>query len=77
MNGRIVHRETVTLEYQRDPKATPLCRIKARTRDGWLNAPDLNAFARWVESVEEDFLMWGEREKGRGEEERREQVWPR
>ncbi|MBI3392625.1 MAG: hypothetical protein HY039_05495 [Nitrospirae bacterium] len=47
---------TVTYEHKRDAKATLSCRIKAKTREDWMNAPDLNAFAEWVQSGEEDFL---------------------
>jgi hypothetical protein len=48
---------TVTLEYQRDPRATPRTRIKAMTREDWLKAPDLRAFAEWVAKGNElDFL---------------------
>lgn len=48
---------TVTLEYQRDPRATPRTRIKATTREDWLNASDLRTFAKWVAKGKElDFL---------------------
>ena len=48
---------TVTLEYQRDARATPRTRIKAMTREDWLKAPDLRAFAQWVAKGKEiDFL---------------------
>jgi len=49
--------QTVTLEYQRDSKATPRARINALTREDWLNAPDLKAFADWVaDPAQVDFL---------------------
>ena len=40
--------KTVTLEYQKDARATPKAAINALTKDDWLNAPDLKAFAEWV-----------------------------
>lgn len=48
---------TVTLEYQKDAKATPCARVNATTPEDWLNAPDLRAFADWVADVKQlDFL---------------------
>ena len=48
---------TVTLEYQRDARATPKARINAVTREDWINAPDLRAFADWItEAKQVDFL---------------------
>lgn len=50
--------KTVTLEYQRDAKATPRARINPVRREDWLNAPDLRAFSDWVaHSKEDDFLV--------------------
>lgn len=49
---------TVTLEYEKDAKATTKTRINIATREDWLNAPDLRAFADWVaDSRQLDFLM--------------------
>jgi hypothetical protein len=48
---------TVTLEYERDARATPKARIHAVTRKDWFKAPDLTAFAEWVGKAKElDFL---------------------
>ncbi len=49
--------KTVTLEYQRDARATPKAAINALKKDDWLNAPDLKAFAEWVaDGKRTDFL---------------------
>jgi hypothetical protein len=48
---------TVTLEYQRDARATSKTRINVATREDWLNAPDLKLFAEWVNSKQIDFLL--------------------
>lgn len=49
--------KTVTLEYQKDDKATPVARVNAVTREDWLNAPDLRSFADWVADTKQiDFL---------------------
>lgn len=49
---------TVTLEFQKDAKASSRTRINARTREDWLNAPDLRAVAHWIGSGREDFLVF-------------------
>jgi len=49
---------TFTQEFQRDAKATWRIRINAVTKEDWLNAPDLKAFAAWTaESSAPDFLV--------------------
>ncbi len=39
---------TMTMEYERDATASLKTRIHARTKDDWLRAPDLQAFAEWI-----------------------------
>jgi len=49
--------ETFTLEYQKDIKASIRTEIRARNREEWLNAPDIQAFARWInDPTQTDFL---------------------
>ncbi len=49
---------TVTLEYEKDPKAAPKTSIHVAAKEDWLAAPDLRAFADWVaNSKKSDFLM--------------------
>lgn len=49
---------TVTLEYQKDAKASIKSSINAQTKEDWLKAPDIRAFAEWVsDSNQPDFLM--------------------
>ncbi|MCB7128045.1 MAG: hypothetical protein J3T61_00705 [Candidatus Brocadiales bacterium] len=56
--SRPLHLTTVTLEYERDARATSKTRINVATREEWLNAPDLRAFAGWVaDSTSLDFLQ--------------------
>jgi hypothetical protein len=51
---------TLSLEYRRDAEATFAVRINARTREDWLTAPDLQAFAAWVDDPKQlDFLGAG------------------
>ncbi|MGE0275327.1 MAG: hypothetical protein AB7G68_02125 [Nitrospiraceae bacterium] len=47
---------TVTLEYQRDAKASLRTRLRMDQRDELAAAPDLRAFADWIESGREDFV---------------------
>ena len=48
---------TFTMEFQRDPRASGITRIHAVTREDWLGAPDLKAFASWVAERDRlDFL---------------------
>ncbi|MDA2918670.1 hypothetical protein MYX76_04120 [Desulfobacterota bacterium AH_259_B03_O07] len=50
---------TVTLEFQRDAKATSKTRINVSTKEDWLNAPDLKALVRWLSDREQkDFLAF-------------------
>ena len=50
---------TITLEFHRDAKATGRTQLNAVTKEDWLKAPDLRAFATWVgESQDADFLQW-------------------
>lgn len=53
---RPLHLETITLEYQQDRRATLRATVNARTAIDWRDAPDLNAFAKWVRSSDADFL---------------------
>jgi hypothetical protein len=39
---------SVTLEYERDGKATPRVRVHCQTREDWLAAPDMRKLATWV-----------------------------
>ena len=49
---------TVTLEYQKDPKAAQNICINVVAKEDWLKAHDLKAFAEWVaNSTKSDFLM--------------------
>jgi hypothetical protein len=47
--------KTVTLEYQRDQRASLSTKVQSAGSD-IRNAPDLGAFAEWVRSGREDFL---------------------
>lgn len=49
--------ETVTLEYQKDAKASISSRFRAQTPEEWSNALDLQALAAWLNSGCEDFLV--------------------
>ncbi len=49
--------ETVTLEYQKDAKASISSHFRAHTPEEWSNAPDLRALATWLNSGCEDFLV--------------------
>jgi hypothetical protein len=39
---------SVSLEYERDGKATPKVRVHCQTREDWLTAPDMQKLASWV-----------------------------
>lgn len=47
---------SVTLEYKKDAKASCHTRINRRTKEEWINAEDLKAFAQWIDSGREDFI---------------------
>jgi hypothetical protein len=47
---------TVALEYQRDAKASLHTRLRMDQRDNLAAAPDVRAFAAWIESGREDFV---------------------
>jgi len=48
--------ESVTLEYQRDAKASLSTKVSLEPTHDLRSAPDLKAFAEWVRSGQEDFV---------------------
>jgi hypothetical protein len=55
--GRPLRLSSVSLEYQRDGKATPKFVVKCKTRHEWLNAPDMRRLAGWLaDGSTEDML---------------------
>jgi hypothetical protein len=54
---RPLHLRSVTLEYQRDSKASLQTRICLNKGEDLGSASDLRAFSRWIQSGQEDFLV--------------------
>ena len=48
---------TIDLEFEQDSRANLKVRIHAKTTEDWLNAPDLKAFAQWIDSRQPDLLI--------------------
>lgn len=53
---RPFHLRTVTLEYQRDPRASMQMRINPPGEGGLRNAADLRSLAQWISAGEQDYL---------------------
>ncbi len=49
---------SVSLDYARDGKATPKLTIHCRTRQEWLDAPDMQQLAGWIAEMTEDMMVW-------------------
>jgi hypothetical protein len=48
---------SVSLEYERDGKATPKFTVRCQSREEWMDAPDLRALSGWIaEGKTEDLL---------------------
>jgi hypothetical protein len=48
----------VALEYERDAVASWRISVHNKTREDWLNAPDIRQFGEWISSSEEDMFSW-------------------
>jgi hypothetical protein len=55
--SRPLQLKSVSLEYERDAVASWRVAVHSKTREDWLNAPDIRQFAEWISASDEDMFF--------------------